>query len=397
MNIQSLLANFEQLETLIEIYNPSIVMLSETRVTEEINQCEIAVTGYSIVRCDSHSRHTGGVIMYIKNGVKFMNIGHVILHKSAWLLSVKISKGFSKGVYTVIYHSPSASDSAFLEFFESWCEETINAQDIHTIIGDFNIDISKESTYSKRLKHLISHNGMQQLVDTYTRVNENSQTIIDLVITNALNVSVNTLDCKIADHETLQVIFTEKICNDTVQQKVITDKTAYTANNFRNQLGQHNWNEVEMLDLNDKTAILVEAMQVCYNKQISKKTINVIYQNPWFSTKLKNLQQQRNALYKTAKRSNNADDWNNYKNIKNQYNRTLKMSKNEYYQKQIDSVKDSSKQMWKKLKQLIKNDTVSKAEFVEFENIKLTKPKEIAEQFNNYFVDSVKEIHESID
>ncbi|KAK9759293.1 7tm Chemosensory receptor [Popillia japonica] len=72
----SLIANFELIQIAIEKYNPVIVMLSETHVTEEILDSEISIKGYNILRCNSYSRHTGGVIMYVKLGVDILEKAH---------------------------------------------------------------------------------------------------------------------------------------------------------------------------------------------------------------------------------------------------------------------------------------------------------------------------------
>lgn len=44
--------------------NPAMLALSETRLVPDIEDCEVNVSGYSVVRCDSEYRNTGGVILY---------------------------------------------------------------------------------------------------------------------------------------------------------------------------------------------------------------------------------------------------------------------------------------------------------------------------------------------
>lgn len=43
--------------------NPAIVALSETRLTAEIENNEVNVPDYSIIRCDAENRNTGGAIL----------------------------------------------------------------------------------------------------------------------------------------------------------------------------------------------------------------------------------------------------------------------------------------------------------------------------------------------
>ena len=42
--------------------NPAIIALSETRLTDEIEDSEVNVPGYSMIRCNAESRNTGGFI-----------------------------------------------------------------------------------------------------------------------------------------------------------------------------------------------------------------------------------------------------------------------------------------------------------------------------------------------
>jgi len=48
--------------------------LTESRLTEEIHDSEVNMPGYSMVKCDSNSRFTGGVAMYIRNDIRFETI-----------------------------------------------------------------------------------------------------------------------------------------------------------------------------------------------------------------------------------------------------------------------------------------------------------------------------------
>ena len=65
LNIQSVLPHMDELRMNIKTINPDIICLSETRTTEEIEDFEIRITDYNLIRVDSKNRHTGGVIIYI--------------------------------------------------------------------------------------------------------------------------------------------------------------------------------------------------------------------------------------------------------------------------------------------------------------------------------------------
>lgn len=80
--MQGLSTNVNQLRLLLNSEKPVAAILSETHVTDDINDNEIMVKGYNILLCNSHSRHTDGVIFYVKKNVMFKVIKVVILTRS---------------------------------------------------------------------------------------------------------------------------------------------------------------------------------------------------------------------------------------------------------------------------------------------------------------------------
>ena len=71
VNISNIVANKEELERIIELQEASIVLCSETCTTSNIEDAEISIATFNMIRCDSHSRHTGGVLIYIKKSITY--------------------------------------------------------------------------------------------------------------------------------------------------------------------------------------------------------------------------------------------------------------------------------------------------------------------------------------
>lgn len=68
-NIKGLINNFTELKYVLNKRKIDICLLNETHITSDIENNELKVRGYNIMRCDSDSRHTGGVVVYIKNNI----------------------------------------------------------------------------------------------------------------------------------------------------------------------------------------------------------------------------------------------------------------------------------------------------------------------------------------
>lgn len=83
---------------LVQEKKPNLIFLTETHLRENIGDQEISIKGYKTVRCDSHSTHTGGVLIYVKNRIK-LTVTSNFSELGNWFLSIKIFKGFRNGNY----------------------------------------------------------------------------------------------------------------------------------------------------------------------------------------------------------------------------------------------------------------------------------------------------------
>ncbi|KMR04821.1 hypothetical protein RF55_420 [Lasius niger] len=73
---EGFLKHKEEIENeLIIKYKPSVIGFTETHVTKQIEEHELHINGYVCVRGDSESSRTGGVLLYIKEGIRFDMIG----------------------------------------------------------------------------------------------------------------------------------------------------------------------------------------------------------------------------------------------------------------------------------------------------------------------------------
>lgn len=104
----------------------------------------------------------------------------------------------------LIYHSPSSSDSEFIDFLEEVCNNELLNDNI-IIMGDFNMDMKVNNYSQDRLIRVMNSVGLKQLVHEPTRITNSSETITDLIFTN-MNVEVNVChEPKITDHSMVEV------------------------------------------------------------------------------------------------------------------------------------------------------------------------------------------------
>lgn len=217
---------------------------------------EIKMENYRLERCDSHTRHTGGVAVYIQQCIDYKVILNTCYSNNIWCIVFQIKNCLLKGLYIVLYRSPSSSVPLFLNVFENLCQSYVDPSKMCVTMGDFNIDVSKISTYSKKLSDIITDSGQQQIVDYYTRVTSSSNTIIDLVITNTPSIKTNKSEDKISDHETIEVKLPVYKPNELSTKSYVSWKN-YSKDLLIEILTRQNWLEFYLLtNVNDRLLYL---------------------------------------------------------------------------------------------------------------------------------------------
>lgn len=87
---------------------------------------------------------------------------------------------------------------------------------------------------------------------------------------------------------------------------------------------------------------------------------------------------------------------NIYTGKRNLYTSEIKCARNQFIKENIELNKKDPKKMWCLLKDLLKQKR-NEPDSIIFNGISVENEKTISEKFNNYFVDSIKEINKNIE
>ena len=168
-----------------------------------------------------------------------------------------------------VYRSPRSQEAEFCHIFEEIVEElSESAKDI-VIVGDFNIDWSRESVYKMKIECIINDNGFKQLIKDYTRVTKDSKTVIDYVITNVTNITSDISSTnKISDHELIEIRI--KNANNPKMIRNGAKMFKYGSNIFQRETNNNILGNEERQDLNYNVNLPDEALQ----KTIGKLSAN---------------------------------------------------------------------------------------------------------------------------
>lgn len=397
LNIQSIVKNLPHVEVLVQNRKPKLVICSETCATPDILDSEIKIDGYNLIRCDSHSRHTGGTLIYIKENIKFVTKLQKCYENNVWCLAIEVLQDELKGIYCVIYHSPSTSDAKCLEFLSNICDILVNLLKTCVVIGDFNIDMTSNTRYSIKLEQLMQSVGLRQIVNFYTRVTNTSNTLIDLIFTNEDRfLSKCLMNDKVSDHETIELKLSRAVQIVETSNKTVISWKNYNKINLQYLINTVEWGPFFFLTLNEKLDYVCVVLNSAVNQLVLYKTVKCNVKNPWYTNELRQLKKEENYLNYKANLTMIRDDFNQYKIARNIYKHKVTETKNLYCQHKIQAAGRDQRKMWKCLKNVIDVKEISKPNSVVFDGVVCTDDMDIASKFNKYFIESVNEIYNSI-
>ena len=71
LNITSLIKHIDELRLIMTSRPFDILVINETRLDDSINDSEVSLAGYQVIRND-RNRNGGGVAMYVKDSIGFI-------------------------------------------------------------------------------------------------------------------------------------------------------------------------------------------------------------------------------------------------------------------------------------------------------------------------------------
>nr|VZI20893.1 unnamed protein product [Spirometra erinaceieuropaei] len=201
-NVQSLLSKFDELKIYLCDLSPDVISLTETWLTQHVDDRELALPGYQMFRRDREGRQGGGVLTYVKNGLNVSDkTDNFSCSSEAIWLSIKVPSSPSLDVLTV-YRPPRRDNMADARLLEE-LEKFATRPDI-LIMGDFNaphIDWSSthanssEQTFDRSLLITALKIFITQHVMLPTRVREGQQAnCLYLVLTKSQD-SIDEVSC----------------------------------------------------------------------------------------------------------------------------------------------------------------------------------------------------------
>lgn len=372
---------------------PLVGCVTETHVTEVIQDQEIFIPGYRHFICFSHSRHTGGVVIYVKDHVPANVIKCETDLSAYWALLVKLKLYGENIVVGAIYRSPNSNVDIFHVFWDILINDPIAASNQTIIAGDFNICCKSDTPACRKLQNVAKDAGFKQIIEKATRVTLNSNSLIDLVFTNDYSLRESDRNFpQFSDHMTVGFLISNKSCIEKSRYKNVRNLKQENMDLIKVELITTNWNYTST-NVDELYEDFLQNITNAVDKVAPLKTVKV-YTTPWITNNVRAAQKERDNAYKKFQLTKLESDWDNYKYKRNRCVTIIRSEKTKYFEESIDQCKSDGKKMWRTLKDIVGRNVTHDSLF---QNISFPHKEETVENnFNKFYAESIVQIANSI-
>lgn len=399
--MQSVGNKLDDLEIFLTLKDIDVMCISETWCGTEWIQC-FNIPGYTLANfyCRTLNKH-GGVAILVKNSLNYERMHEVdkcSIEKVFEVTCIKLCLANFEVCIMCIYRSPSASAHAFLHQFEQCLTFILTLQNCNIIVmGDLNIDSLVCSHSQTLLSDLLCSYCLTPAFSLPTRVTSTTSTAIDYICTNFDNLIVGRCvdENGLSDHryQLIELPVSENISQTYCKSYSFSFKNQ---KQFTNYLNQENWFALysEQNNADQAFKIFSESMEYYYNisfinrNEYCRKS-NKNKSKPWLTIGLKTSSKNIKQLHIQAKQGLVTAEY--YKKYKQIYRRLLRSAKRKFSDNKIINSKNKSRTVWNLINATIKKPVNKSVSFLH-ESREYTDFSEIANLFNNYFVNIPKKI-----
>ena len=411
-NIHSVELHIDEFRLILEMldFKFDIICFSESKIIKDMPpKVDITINGYQEPLSAPTESTKGGVLIYVRDGIKFKPRPDLTVYRKKELESVFIEVINSKeanDIVGVIYRHPCMSPSIFTDDHLKNIVDKLSSENKKIYIaGDFNFDLlnlSHSDTFE--FFETMMSNFLLPVITIPTKINRASHTLIDNIFTNNLNPDTKSgnLEINLSDGHLPSFIITPKQNQNHLPKKhniFKRDKKHFNSDAFLTDYSNVNWDEIIDIDKRDVNFSLQNFLSKFDNildihmplRKIDHREFKQKYK-PWINNTILSKIRDKHKIFKKYLACSNNDArkeelFNNFKNLKNDITHDTRMSKKNYYRKYFSEHKNNLQKIWKGIKEIIniKSKNFDHPTCIQDGDQNLTDPKMIANSFNDYF------------
>ena len=364
--------------------NIDILTIQETKLDSSFPTNQFLLDGYSEPFRKDRNRHGGGVMIYVREDIPSKELTKHKFVKTIEGIFIEINLRKTKLLFFGAYRSDNKSHGVKpADFFE----EVSFALDKFLLAGDFNVD-KKEEIIEDFIEE---HNAKNLVKEDTCFMSTANPSCIDVLITNCNMSFQNTTNIwtGISDHHSL-IATVLKTTFPKVPPKIIEyrDYKKFIQKDFHKELkAKLRLNIVNYVSFEETFLDILNK-----HAPIKKKVVRA-NDKPFMTKALRKAIMVRSALKNKYIKEKTDEAKRAFRKQKNYTNKLLKKEKKKYFGNlDLNKITDNKK-FWNTIKPLFSDSSgkSGKITLVEGEEI-ITEDKEIAEKFNNYFIDAVSSL-----
>ena len=313
----------------------------------------------------------------------------------------------------VLYRPPTASNHAVKDYMfilESGLQQAAARGKEVIILGDLNCDLlakrNNTSVECRQLKGLLRSENFTQLIHQPTRITRDSQTLLDIIATNAPhNIKESgVLSLSLSDHDFVYCIRKLNWVKTPPEVKCFRNYAKYDPSKFCDDLRNVDWNANE--NSHDETNVNNVCVDNAWSRfkaiflQVADRHAPFIQKRvrgrdcPWITGQIKREIRHRDFLLKKARKSKLDEDWLAYRTVRNRVSNIVRRAKQTYNKKLIKDHQDDSKTFWKTMKKILPGEKKSSViKNIQVDGKLCTNNKKIANAFNMFFTSAVTRLN----
>lgn len=354
LNVRSLNTGRDELEATLETYKPDLLALNETWLQDET--VAPVLPGYVLKhKPRKTNRRGGGVGFYIRKGLRARVRAHPDSQlEQLWLELTLPGARMSVGT---AYRPESVKLTTALDALSESFNVCASCEYV-CLLTDFNVDLlSKESHKSKELTTFISHLSLEQVVKEPTRMTDESESLIDLIITNVPDrckkVTIIHNRC-LSDHALVLSEFNIKKAKPMVRFIETRAIRNISIEVFNKDLKSIPWQEViDMVELDTMIEAFNELIVNLFNKHAPLRRVKLRdTPKPWITEMIRFMMKLRDkALLKSYKKKTSSSKAY-YKSLKSLVVNAIEREKTAFFTHYINRNLHQPKELWSYLKKI---------------------------------------------
>ena len=349
---------------------------------------EYSIKGYSLFSCERSERAGGGVLLYVKSYLHPQEITKPRI-SNIDIKYVQILSGPEKFILALVYRPPAQNSNVDNELYEQ-IMDICNHNDA-IMFGDFNLPVTMwggtlNSHSGCELYSNILESSLYQHIHEPTR----GESILDIVLSTNDN-QINNIDIgpefSTSDHRTVSFNINCKIGQHNNSYEKVPDFQRADFDKLRRILENTDWSEIYRTQdveqaWNAFIDILSNAITECIPMRDRRPAC--VTKPRWWNIDIRNILLAKKCAYRRYKSTQSQADKLEYKRIRRETKRLIKMSKKLQELHIASNCKENPKEFFRYIgeKKVLKS-TIGPLLSAEGEVI--TNEKEMADILNDYF------------